>query len=163
VLLNSRLRIIQETSREAGDAMAGTSSRIKKFFEDFERGSNTFESDLIASQFSDTFMVADPHGGVQVVTKGAFVAGIAQRRQFFQTMGFKFVKVLALEETPLDDKYVLAKIKAQMRFEREPGRPVDLVSNSTYILFIGADSPTVVFYLTHEDMIATMREQVLLS
>jgi hypothetical protein len=56
-------------------AMNQVTAVLKRFFEDFERSSNTFESDLIAAQFSDLFMAADPSGNTQVITKDEFIAG----------------------------------------------------------------------------------------
>jgi len=131
---------------------------IKKFFEDFERGSNTFEKDLLASQFSDAFMAADPDGGIQVVKKEDFIAEIAKRQAFFQSVGFQFVKMVPQDETRLGDHYVMAKVHVHMRFEKDPGQPIDLKDSSTYILFIKDDSPQVVFYLTHENLMKIMQE-----
>jgi hypothetical protein len=131
---------------------------IQKFFEEFERGSNMFEKDLLASQFSDSFMVANPEGGIQVVQKGDFIAGIAKRQAFFQSAGFQFVKMEPLEETRLSDHYVMTKVHVQMRFEKNPGQPIDLKDYSTYILFIKDDSPQIVFYLTHKDLVKHMQE-----
>ncbi len=45
-----------------------------------------------------------------------------------------------------------------MRFEKNPGQPIDLKDSSTYILFIKDDSPQVVFYLTHENLMKIMQE-----
>ena len=134
------------------------SDPIKQFFEEFERGSNTFEKELLASQFSDTFMAADPDGGIQVVKKEDFIAGIAARQAFFHSIGFQFVKIVPLEETRLGDHYVMAKVHVHMRFEKNPGQPIDLKDSSTYILFIKDDSPQVVFYLTHENLAKIMQE-----
>lgn len=85
-------------------------------------------------------MAANPDGGIQVVKKDDFIAGISKRQAFFQSLGFQFVKMLALDETRLDDHYLMAKVQWQMRFEKNPGMPVDVVSSSTYILFSKDDS-----------------------
>jgi hypothetical protein len=42
--------------------MKQVSDVVKTFFDEFERGSNTFERDLLALLFSDPFMAADPGG-----------------------------------------------------------------------------------------------------
>jgi hypothetical protein len=136
---------------------------IKTFFEDFERASNTFERDLLALQFSDPFMAADPNGGIQVVKKDDFLAGIAKRQAFFQSVGFQFVKIIPLDETRLDNRYVMVKVHVHMRFEKNPGQPIDMKNDSVYILFIKDDSPKIVFNLTHEDLMKVMQEHGLLS
>jgi hypothetical protein len=68
--------------------MIQVSDAIRTFLEDFERASMTFDKDLLASQFSDPFMSADPHGGTQAVTKEAILAGIARRRAFLTPLAF---------------------------------------------------------------------------
>jgi hypothetical protein len=142
--------------------MKQVSDVVKKFFEDFERASNTFERDLLALHFSDPFMAAGPDGGIQVVNKDDFLVGIAKRQAFFQSIGFQFVKILPLDETRLDDHYVMVKVHSHMRFEKNPGQPVDLKDSSTYILFIKDDSPRIVFYTTHENLMKIMQDRGLL-
>ena len=142
--------------------MYQVSDIVKKFFEEFERGSNTFERNLLTLQFSDPFMAVDPDGGIQVVKKDDFLAGISQRQAFFQSMGFQFVKVSSLDETRLDDHYVMVKAHVQMRFEKNQGQPIDLIDYSTYILFVKDDSPKIVFYTTHENLMKIMQERGLL-
>jgi len=141
--------------------MTQVSDVVKTFFEDFERRSNTFESSL-ASQFSDPFMTADPDGGIQIVKKDDFLAGISKRQAFFQSIGFQFVKIEALDETRLDDHYIMAKVHVHMRFEKNPGQPIDLKGCSTYVLFVKDDLPQIVFYLTHENLMEIMQEKGLL-
>ena len=142
--------------------MKQVSHIIRTFFEEFERASNTLEQDLLASQFSDPFMTADPHGGIQVVKKDDFLAGIAKRQAFFHSIGFQFVKIVPFEETQLDNHYVMVKARGSMRFEKIPGQPIDMSHDSTYILFIKDDSPKIVFNLTHEDLLKIMQEHGLL-
>jgi hypothetical protein len=135
---------------------------VKTFFEDFERGSNTFERDLLACQFSDPFIAADPNGGIQVVKKDDFLAGIVKRQAFFQSVGFQFVKIVPLDETRLDDHYVMVKVHSHMRFEKNPGQTIDLQDSSAYVLFVKDDSPRIVFYTTHENFMKIMQERGLL-
>ncbi len=142
--------------------MNQVSDLIKAFFEDFERASNLFEQDLLASQFSDPFMAADPHGGIQVVKKEHFLAGIAQRQSFFHAIGFRGVKIVPFEETRLDQHYVIVKAHGSMRFEKTAGQPIDVNSDSVYILFIQDHSEKIVFQLTHEDLMKIMQEHDLL-
>ena len=135
---------------------------VKKFFEDFERRSNTFDSSFLALQFSDPFMVANPDGAIQVVRKDDFIAGVSKRQAFFQSIGFQFVKIVPLDEIRLDDHYIMAKVHSYMRFEKNPGQPIDLQDLLTYVLFIKDDSPSIVFYTTHENLMKIMQEKGLL-
>lgn len=134
---------------------------IQTFFANFEQASHQFDGEFLAAQFSNPFMTATPDGSTRTVTPAGMLAVTAQRRAFFQSIGYQFVKIRVLSETPLDAHYTLVKIEAHMRFEKD-GNPVDLMDNSTYILFMGATSPTIVFYLTHGDFMRIMREHGLL-
>lgn len=107
-------------------------------------------------------MAADPNGEIHVVKKDDFLAGIAKRHAFFHSIGFQFVTIEPPEETRLDTSYVMVNVHTQMRFERNPGQPVDLTSSSVYILFINGDAPKIVFTLTHEDLRKMMQEHGLL-
>lgn len=143
--------------------MERVSDIIKAFFEDFEHASNTFEHDLLARQFSDPFMSADPSGNIQVVKQDDFLAGITKRQTFFHSIGFQFVKTLPFEESWLDNHYVLVKVHGTMRFEKEPGQPVDIFSDSHYILFVKDGLPKIVFSLTHENLLQIMQKHGLIA
>ena len=103
-------------------------------------------------------MAADPDGGIQVVKKDDFLAGIAKRHAFFQSIGFQFVKIVPLDETGMDDHYSMVKVLSHMRFEKNPGQPIDLKDASTYILFIRDDLPKIVFYTTHENVMTILQK-----
>jgi hypothetical protein len=142
--------------------MNQVSDVVKTFFEDFERASTTFDPDVLALQFSDPFMAAEPNGGIQMVKRDDFLAGIAKRQAFFASLGFQFVKIVPVNETRLGDHYMMVKAQTQMRFEKNPGQPIDLKNDSVYILFIKDDTRKIVFNLTHEDLLQIMREHGLL-
>ena len=142
--------------------MEQVSDSATTFFDAFERGSNTFDRDLLSLLFSDPFMAADPHGGIQVAKKDDFLAGIAQRQAFFHSLGFQFVKIRPLVETRVDDHYTMVKVHSQMRFEKNAGQPIDLKDVATYILFMQDDTPKIVFYTTHENLMTLLQESGLL-
>jgi len=73
-----------------------------------------------------------------------------------------FVKITLLDVTRLEKRYIMVKSRSQMRFEKTSGEPVDLESNSTYILFVAEDSLKIVFFLTHENLVKIMQERGLL-
>lgn len=139
--------------------MKQVSDSIKRFFEDFERASNTFEAALLARLFSDPFMAADPNGGVQVVKQTNFLAGTTRRQTFFHSIGFQFVKIVPFEEFQLDNHYAMVKAHKFMRFEKAPGQPVDISNDTSYVLFVKDAAPKIVFYLTHDDLIKILQER----
>lgn len=127
------------------------SSTVKTFFRAFDQASNTFDPELLGPHLSDAFAGADPHGGVQVVNKRDFLASIGERQAYLEALGFRFVRVVPLEEVPLSEHYLLVKTHGVMRLERTPGGPVDLVHDAAYILFVKNGPPKIVFALSHDD------------
>lgn len=135
------------------------SSLVKTFFREFDRANNLFDPALLAPHLSDAFAGADPHGGVQVVNKSDFLASIGERQSYLETLGFRFVKVVPLEEIPLSEHYLLIKTHGVMRLEKPPDEPIDLVHNAAYVLFVGDGLPKIVFALSHNDPLKMAQEQ----
>ncbi len=133
-------------------------TNIERFFEEYEKGANNFDPDLVVAQYTDQFMGADPNGVVSIRNDEAFREAIPQRAEFFRHIGFRSAKVLDIAETPLDDRYTMAKVHWEMIFERERGRPLDFRFYITYFLFDPGTGPKVVFYISHDDEQKVMRE-----
>src|SRR5262245_59365419 len=85
-------------------------------------------------------------------------AAIVQRQAFFKQIGFQRAKVLGVVETPLDDRYTMARVHWQMTFEKQPGQPLDFKFFLTYFLFDAGSGPKVVFWISHEDEQKVMQE-----
>jgi hypothetical protein len=111
--------------------MSAVSALVRTFFEEFERASTTFAPDRLAPLLSDPYVAADPSGRVHAVKRDDFLAGIAQRQAFFQSIGFQFVTMAPLEETWLDAHYVMVRAHTQMRFQHASGRTIDLDSDGS--------------------------------
>jgi hypothetical protein len=84
-------------------------TKIEQFFVRYEQGANSFNPDIVTSEFSDCFMGGDPNGVVCIRNDDAFRKAIPQRHAFFQQIGFRSAKILELIETPLDERYIMAK------------------------------------------------------
>jgi len=136
-------------------------NRIKKFFEEVELVSNTLDLNLIDAQFADQFIFADPNG-TRVVEKQKFLAFLPQRQEFFKSIGHQSTKVLALDETRLDDQYTMVKAHFLMTFQKVSGEIVEAKVDSTYFLFMKGDAPKIVMHMEHEDAQEAMRKQGLL-
>jgi len=136
-------------------------NRIKKFFEGVEQASNTLDLNLIDSQFADQFIFADPNG-TRVVEKQKFLVFLPQRREFFKSIGHQATKVLALDETQLDEQYTMVKAHFLMQFKKTLGEIVKAKVDSTYFLFMKGDSPKIVMHMEHEDLKEAMQARGLL-
>jgi hypothetical protein len=138
-------------------------TRIEKFFRRYEEGANTFDPDLVVSQYSDSFMGADPNGVVCIANDDTFRKAIPQRKEFFEKIGFRSANVLDVAETPLDDRYTMAKVHWRMIFEKEAGKPQEFEFYITYFLFDPGSGPRVVFYISHDDEQKVMRDAGLIE
>ena len=138
---------------------------IDAFFARSEQGANSFDPDLVASQFTDPFMGGDPSGVMSARNDAAFRQTIPQRQAFMQGIGFRSARVLDVAATPLDAHYTMAKVHWHLRFEKTPGQPQDFRFHITYFLFDPGDGsgPKVAFYISHEDERKVMQEAGLLA
>src|SRR5262245_33505605 len=143
--------------------MKQASDFVRKFFEDYERSINASDSEgspeLIASRYSDSFMFAGPQGA-QAVNKQDFLKALPKRQWFFKSIGLTSTTIQSLEETRLDDNYVMVKTSWNMRFEKEAGIVAE--ARATYILRQEESSLRIVFQLDHQDLMRTAQDLGLL-
>ena len=132
--------------------------KVDQFFSRYEEGANTFDAELVTSQFTESFMGADPNGAMCGKNDEEFRKAIPQRKSFFEQIGFKSAKILNVDATPLDERYTMAKVHWQMVFEKDPGNPLDFKFYITYFLFDPGTGPKVVFYISHDDEQKVMKE-----
>lgn len=131
--------------------MKQVSDRVRKFFEDYETGGSALDLELLAAQYGDPFMFAGPQG-VQAVKKEDFLKALPKRQGFFKTIGLTASKIQSLEETRLDENYVMVKAHWQMRFEKDPEQVIVDEISATYILYQQEDLLRIVFQLDHQDL-----------
>ena len=81
---------------------------VQEFFDLYTQSRSDLDIDLIASQYSDSIMFAGPNGA-RVVEKSAILAAFPKGQEFLKELGHKSTKVLSLEESRLDDHYVLMR------------------------------------------------------
>ena len=134
---------------------------VRKFFEDYERGSNVLDLELLASRYSDSFMFASPQGA-QAIKKDDFLKVLPRRKEFFKTVGLTSSTIQRLEETRLDDHYLMVKADWNMRFEKDPAQPIINQTAATYILYQHEDVLRIVFQLDHQDLTERVQELGLL-
>ena len=131
---------------------------LKQFFARYEEGANTFDPDLVTSQFAESFMGAGPSGVLCGRNDQEFREAIAQREEFFRQIGFRSARVLDVVETPVDECYTMAKVHWHMAFEKEPGNLLEFKFFITYFLYDPGSGPKVVFYISHDDEQQVMKD-----
>lgn len=71
-------------------------------------------------------MFAGPKG-VRVAEKAAVLAAFPKGREFLQSLGHQSTEVLTLDETRMDEHYLLVRAVFAWHFQRVPAARVDLV------------------------------------
>ena len=137
--------------------MTQASDIVRNFFEGFEKASNTLDLELLGAQYSDSFMFASPQGA-QPVKKDDFLKVLPKRKGFFKTIGLISSTITALEETHLDENYIMVKAYWNMRFEKNPEQAITDESSATYFLFQQENRLQIVFQLDHQDLTKRVQE-----
>ncbi len=127
------------------------STAVKKFFEDYETNINAGGSEFITKAYGDPVMIAMPKGSY-AFTNEAFRKMIPNRKQFFDATGLKSSSISSLEELSGDESFFIVKTVWNFHFEKNPGKPFDVRTASTYVLRKEGDSPRIIFQLDHEDL-----------
>jgi hypothetical protein len=139
-----------------------TSTVVREFFERYERSRNTFDLDVIDSQYPDAFMMAGPDGA-RVAEKQAALAGLPKGQALFKSVGHTSTTLVSLEETRLDEYYAMARARFVWRFEKAPAPPIDVDVDSTFILYIRDGVAKIVFQHEHEDFLQALRARGVLA
>jgi hypothetical protein len=134
------------------------SDAIREFFRQYERGRNTVDTDLIASQYAESFMYAGPDG-VRNATKADVRAGFAKGAEWLRSLGHTSTTLTSLEESSIDEHYAVVRATFMWHFEQVPGRSIDVAVDSTFIVHSRGGSSTIVFQHEHEDFLQSLRKR----
>lgn len=135
---------------------------VASFFEQYEVGANTFNVDIITSEFTDDFLAADPSGVFAGKNNDEFRKAIPERQKQFAAIGFQEAQILSVDQDVLDDHYVKAKVHWEMKFLKAE----ELISAKfyiTYFLFVKDEQAKIAFYISHESEEETMKSLGLLQ
>jgi hypothetical protein len=146
---------VSPASRE-GAVMTTITPAIKEFFDRYARSRSVQDIDLIASQYPDSFMIAGPNG-VQVAQKSAVLATFPKGQEFLKSLGHESTEVLSLNETRIDEHYLLVRALFVWRFRREPMPSREAKVDSTFVLYIDKGALKIVFQHEHEDFQQVLR------
>jgi hypothetical protein len=135
-----------------------TTDPIARFFDSFAQQSNRDDFEAQAAQFADTFLAASPNGA-KCVSSRDFALALPKRKQLFASLGLQATKLVALDETVLDDRYVLVKTRWQMTFSCVNTNAEEVLADSTFILDTALDEYKIVLYLAHQDILEVLRNR----
>ena len=133
-----------------------TTPAVQKFFDEYAQSRSALDIDLITAQYPESIMFAGPNGA-RATEKSAILAAFPKGQEFLKAHGHKSTKVLALDETKLDDHYVLVRAQFVWLFETSSAQLIDVKVDSTFILYINAGATKIVFQHEREDFQQALR------
>jgi hypothetical protein len=122
----------------------------------YARSRSVHDIEGIAFQYPDSFMVAGPNGA-QVAQKSAVLAAFPKGQDFLKSLGHESTEVLSLNETGIDEHYLLVRASFVWRFRRGSTPPKEAKVDSTFILYIDKGAAKIVFQQEHEDFQQVLR------
>lgn len=131
---------------------------IDEFVARYEEGANRFDADLLASLYTDCFIVAGPKGTACVTNDAQWKEAANERKRLFESLGFRFAKILRKQVARIDDTYTMVEVHWHLRFDNPAARQADFRFSNTYFLGMADGAPKVCFYISHEDEEDVMRE-----
>ena len=134
---------------------------IRAFFERYARGRTARDVELISYQYSDSFMFADPNGA-RVLEKAVLLTTWPKGFEFLRSQGHQYTKLTMLNETRLDEHYLLVRALFVWHFEKPSEQPIDIEVDSTFIVFACRGAFTIVFQQEREDFQEALRSHGIL-
>lgn len=129
--------------------METISSRMAEFLESFER-SRKENAEAHTALYAETFLAGGPDGA-RCVRAEDFLKALPRRKEMFERAGCRRTELAGVTETPLGERYSMARTKWRMFFEREGGRMEVVEVESTFIVDFGGGATRIVAYLAHDD------------
>jgi hypothetical protein len=133
------------------------SASVKAFFDQYELSIGAADPAAIAAQYGESFVFAGPQG-TQAVKRDDFVRVLPKRQSFFSSAGLRSSTVVALEETRVDDGYLLVKVRWRLRFEPAAMSVSDVDVSAMYLLQQHTDGLRIVFQRDYDDLAKRVQE-----
>ncbi|HLY41744.1 MAG TPA: hypothetical protein VKR52_11045 [Terracidiphilus sp.] len=137
--------------------MADPRTPVRRFFDLFERNSDSGDVAGTVSQFADVFMAAGPDGA-QCVRAADFGLALPKRVQLFKSLGCRKTSLEEFSETRLDARFVMAETRWRMVFGLDGDDQKEATADSLFIIDTATDPYRIVFYLAHQGHMAVLKE-----
>ncbi len=142
--------------------MIEVNTPVSLFFDLYAAETTRNDIPAIVSHFIDPFLAAGP-SGTQSVRVADFAAALPKKKALFHHLESQPTQLIALNETPLDSRYVLARTTWRMFFGAQ-----QLDVDSTFLIDTGEprSDPAdfkILLYLTHQDLMKIARDRGILQ
>jgi hypothetical protein len=147
--------------------MLKTETPVSRFLALYASESADDNLPAVVSHFADTFLFAGP-SGAHPVRASDFAAALPKRKALFDKLGSQPTELTAVDEVPLDSRYVLARTTWRFSFTPDNAPEHQFDTESTFLIDTGLPgTPESEFkfllYLPHHDIMQILRDRNLLQ
>ena len=121
---------------------------IRRLFEAYAEAFDKLDFKKQAEFFADDFMMTGPKG-VTSQSKQEFLASAEKAVAFYKNAGQTSVKMIAIDVTPLNNEYVIAKTHWGVTFEKTGDKMVEF--DMSYIVHETLPEPKIILAIAHQD------------
>jgi hypothetical protein len=146
--------------------MPKTQSPVSRFLALYAQETAEDNMPAVVSHFADSFIFAGP-SGAQPVRASDFAAALPKRKLLFDKLGSQPAKLISIDETPLDSRYVLARTTWRFCFQLNSTPAQQFDTDSTFLIDTGLPGTResdfkFPLYLPHHDIMQMLRDRGIL-
>jgi hypothetical protein len=121
----------------------------------------------VVSHFAGLFLFAGPSGALPVRASD-FAAALPKRKLLFDKLGSQPAELIAIHETFLDSRYVLARTTWRFCFQPNNTPAQQFDTDSTFLIDTGLHGTPesdfkILLYLPHHDVMKILRDRGILQ
>lgn len=135
---------------------------VASFFQKFAASSNSKDTPSEISHFADVFVAAGPSGSA-VVKVEDFAKGLPKRRQLLEASGHVHTSLKSFDVTASTDRHVVVNNTWEMDFATQTHGQVTIPVSATFTIDMAADTPKLLVYLAHQDILQILRDRGMLA
>ena len=147
--------------------MLKTETPVSRFLALYARETAEDNLPAVVSHFVETFLHAGPTGA-QPIRASDFAAVLPKRKALFDQLGSQPTELTAIEEMPLDSRYILARTTWHFSFQPGHTAPQQFDTESTFLIDTGvpgtpASDFKFLLYLPHHDIMQMLCDRGILQ
>jgi len=123
---------------------------VATFFRAYEEATQTNKPDLFGKLYHESFLFGSPQGA-QTLKLSDFLRFVPQRAEFAKNLGLAATRLVTVKDSPMDDKYTLAKVVWEMDVVRASGT-TSITAEASYVLMKQEDGFRIVSQFDHQDL-----------
>ena len=135
---------------------------VASFFQKFAASSNSKDTPSEISHFADVFVAAGPSGSA-VVKVEDFEKVLPKRRKLLEASGLIHTSLKSFDVTASTGRHVVVNNTWEMDFATQTHGSITIPVSATFTIDIVGESPKVVVYLAHQDILQILRDRGMLA